>query len=64
MTYPDYTSDTFSEECESVTDTVPKPSKLIIIGDFNAEFGTGHALWEGVLGNPELTNGKEIVISY
>lgn len=54
----------FSEECESVTDTVPKPSKLIIIGDFNAEFGTGHALWEGVLGNPELTNGKEIVISY
>ncbi|BHF69641.1 hypothetical protein SprV_0301268700 [Sparganum proliferum] len=30
--------------------SVPKADKLIVLGDFDARVGTGHAAWRGVLG--------------
>jgi hypothetical protein len=40
----------FYEELDSVISSVPKPEKLIILGDFNARVGTDHKIWDEILG--------------
>lgn len=47
MTNSDYVKEKFYEKLESEIDTVPKSSKLIILGNFNVRIGTDHTLREG-----------------
>ncbi|VDL93033.1 unnamed protein product [Schistocephalus solidus] len=50
MTSSDAAKDKFYEDLHTLLATAPKVDKLIILGDFNARFGTDHAAWQGVLG--------------
>nr|VZI40573.1 unnamed protein product [Spirometra erinaceieuropaei] len=50
----DTTKNKFCEDLHILLATVPKADKLIILGDFNAHVGTGHAAWRGVLGSQGL----------
>jgi len=50
MTNPDDVKDKFYEELDTVISSVPKPEKLIILGDFNARVGTDHKIWDGIIG--------------
>nr|VZI01801.1 unnamed protein product [Spirometra erinaceieuropaei] len=50
MTNPDAVRDKFYEDLHALLATVSKADKLIVLGDFNARFGTDHTAWRGVLG--------------
>ncbi|VDL99010.1 unnamed protein product [Schistocephalus solidus] len=50
MTSSKVANDKFYKDLHTLLATVPKVDKLIVLGDFNARFGTHHVAWEGVLG--------------
>uniref|UniRef100_A0A183SQQ3 Endo/exonuclease/phosphatase domain-containing protein n=1 Tax=Schistocephalus solidus TaxID=70667 RepID=A0A183SQQ3_SCHSO len=50
MTSSDAVKDKFDEDLHALLAIVPKADKLIVLGDFNARVGAGHAAWQGVLG--------------
>nr|VZI33330.1 unnamed protein product [Spirometra erinaceieuropaei] len=49
MTNPDATRKKFYEDLHVLLATVPNTDKLVVLGDFNARVGTGHAAWRGLL---------------
>ncbi|VDL90698.1 unnamed protein product [Schistocephalus solidus] len=49
MTSSDSAKDKFYEDLHALQATVSMVDKLIVLGDFNACFGTDHAAWQGVL---------------
>ena len=50
MTNLEEVRDRFYEEIESITTSMPRNNKLIILGDFNAHVGTNLQIWEGTMG--------------
>ncbi|BHF68697.1 hypothetical protein SprV_0301173600 [Sparganum proliferum] len=49
LTSPDEARNKFYEDLHALLATVPKPDKLIVLGDFNAHIGTDHGASRGVL---------------
>ncbi|VDL99064.1 unnamed protein product [Schistocephalus solidus] len=50
LTSCDETKNKFCKDLHALLATVPKADKLIVLGEFNARFGTDNATWRGVLG--------------
>nr|VZI28304.1 unnamed protein product [Spirometra erinaceieuropaei] len=60
MTSPDAAArDKCYEDLHALLATVPKPDKLIVLGDFNARVGTDHTAWRGVLGPHGLRGSND-----
>ena len=49
MTNPDEVKDKFYNDLDDVISATPRTDKIILLGDFNARFGTDHHTWEGVI---------------
>ncbi|BHF60449.1 hypothetical protein SprV_0100341400 [Sparganum proliferum] len=56
MTSSDETKTRFYEELHTLLAPVPKPDRLVVLGEFDARTGTGCAAWRGVLG-PHIIAG-------
>ena len=56
MTNPDEVKDNFFNDLDDVISATPRTYKLILLGDFNAIFGTDHQLWERVISSKPETN--------
>jgi hypothetical protein len=50
MTNPKVKKDKLYEDFNAVIRYVPRPNKLIILGDFNARVGLDHKTWERIIG--------------
>ena len=58
MTNPDEVADKFYNDLDDVSSATPCTDKLILLGDFNARFGTDHQTWEGVIGPEDVGKGN------
>ena len=46
MTNPDAVKVKFYDDLDHIISATPRTDKLILLGDFNARFGTNHQTWE------------------
>jgi len=52
------TKDSFYSCLRATLQAVPRNDRLVILGDFNAQVGTNHNVWSGVIGKHGLWNAN------